>query len=434
MSRRGIRLARAASAAALAAALSIPSAWPAPEAPAPPAAPSSLTLDEAIRLAVGASPALRAARERVAVEEGLRHQAGLYPNPDLSLDATWFTDTWNYREAILTLRQPIPWHGKRGLMQHEADERIAAARADAESARLDLFLKVRESFYRIIWSGTILDLDRENLEAARAIHTAVEARVAAGDAAPFEALKAAVEVSRAESEVRQVEGERQAETAVFNLLLGLPASAATTVAAATSFAAPVDLAPIGQNAPEADLPDLLTRALRTQPEIQARAHAALAAGAAADLARLDPRPDIGVGPSFGTDQGEAMVGVGLSLKLPVWDRNQGRIAAADAGRRQAEAEVDAARLLVSSSVADAYGRFRSASDLRRLYQEGLLAQADSLVELARKSYDGGATGILDLLDARRTAILVKEDYYRACLDAALAAARLRRAVGEEDAP
>src|SRR4029077_2626350 len=99
----------------------------------------------------------------------------------------------------------------------------------------------------------------------------VDARVATGDAAPLESLKASVEVSRAESEVSRARGELAAETASFNLLLGLPADAPTVAAEPDS-----DLEPAGE------LPALQGRAMERQPEIQARQHAALAAAFAAE--------------------------------------------------------------------------------------------------------------------------------------------------------
>ena len=384
-----------------------------------------LTLEEAERRAVAASAALRAAEARVRREEALRQQSQRYPDPDMNIDTSSFLHGEGWRETIVSLQQRIPWHGKRGLAADEADERIAAARADVETARLDLVLRVRESFYRLVTADRILDLNRQNLEAAQGIRQAVDARVQAGDAAPFEELKAAVEVSRAESDVRQVQGEIDAERVVFNLLLGLPASEATTLQATDVGAAPGQMA---------ELANLVEQADAAQPELQARRHAARAAGFAAERARLEPRPDIGVGPAFGNDQGQALVGIGVSLRLPLWNRGRGLIAAAEADRDVALADAESAALSVSSLVADAYGRYRSASRLKLLYEEGLLAQADSLVDMTYKSYEGGASGILDLLDARRTAIAVKEEYYRATLDAAVAAARLARAIGAEGAP
>jgi len=387
--------------------------------PIPLSSGAPLSLSEAEQLAVAASPALRASAARIRREEAGLRQAGLLPNPDLALDANWFTRGLAERETILSLRQPIPAHGKRGLDKQEAAERIEMERADAERARLDLLLRVRESFYRIGFLERILEVLRQDLEAAQAVETAVESRVAEGDVPAFDGLRASVEVTRAENRTRQADGDLEAESAVFSLLLGRTGGGPLTVAA-----------PDLPDQPVADLPALVARSLETQPEIAAREHAARAAAIACDRARIDHRPDVAVGPTLGVDQGDAIVGVGLSLRLPAWDRGQGRIQSAEAARDEATADLEAVRLAVSSLLAEAYGRHHAAIARRRLYEEGLLKQADELVDLTRKSYEGGASGILDLLDARRTALAVKEEYYRACLDGALSAAQLRRAVGE----
>jgi outer membrane protein, heavy metal efflux system len=389
-------------------------------APSPAATPAPLSLAEAERLALGASPALKAGEALIRLEQGRLRQAGLYPNPDLSLDSSWFTGGSGSRETILSLRQPIAYPHKRDLEKQEAAERIEAARRDLERERLEILLEAREAHYRIHFAREVLTVEEEDLEATREVRKAVDARVAAGDAAPFESLKASVEVSRAETEVSRARGELAAETASFNLLLGLPADAPTVAAEPNP-----DLEPAGE------LPALQARALERQPEIQARRHTALAAGFAAERARLDRRPDLAVGPSLGHETGGSFVGAGISLKLPVWNRNQGNLAAAEASRDEALAQVDAARLAVSRLVADSYGRYRSARAQKLLFEQGLLSEAAQLVETARKAYEGGESGILEVLDARRTALAVREEYYRASLDAALAAVRLRRATGED---
>lgn len=402
----------------LLAAMSLPSVALCQEAVV--AGPAPLTLPGAERRALEASPSLKAADARIRQEEGLLRQAGLYPNPDLSLDLTRFTSDFSRKETVLSLRQPIPWHGKRDLEKKTALERIEAARLDRERLRLDLLLQVRESYFRVYFAGKVLQLDEEDLEATREIQKAVDTRVAAGDAAPLESLKASVEVSRADSQATLVRGELAAEISAFSLLLGLPADAPTTIGE-----------PEASLDPPGDLPELSKRALESQPEIRSREHAALAAGFAADRSRLDRRPDFAAGPTLGEDQGKSYVGAGVSLRLPLWNRNQGNIAAAEAGRQEAAAEVEATRLAVSRIVADSHGRFRSAREQQLLYEQRLLPRMAELLESARKSYEGGESGILDLLDARRTALAVREEYYRASLDAALAATRLRRAVGEE---
>jgi outer membrane protein, heavy metal efflux system len=381
-----------------------------------------ITLPEAERLAIAASPILAAAGARVRQAEGLRRQADLYPDPELTLDTSWFTTNGlDPRETILGFRQPIPYHGKRGLEKNETEERVAAARAAATRERLDLLLGVRESWYRIGYIGRILEAARSSVETTTEAKKAVDERVTAGDAPPSEALRAGVELSRAETEVRRVEGELESERAVFDLLLGLPPATSVTVAD------PVDMEPPGE-----DLAAILDRAAHADPEIQAREHLAQAAGFAAERARIEARPDLAIGPSVGRDQGESLVGVGFSLRLPLWNRARGLAAAAEAARDAAGAETGAARLTVESAVVESFRRYRSAAGLRQFYEQGLLAQADEAVTLATRAYEGGETGILDLLDARRTALAIKVDYYRACIEAAVAAARLRRAAADEE--
>lgn len=384
----------------------------------PPLAP--ITLLEAQQRAMASSPTLKSADARIRAEEGRLDQAGAFPNPELALEATRYTSGFTPRETFLTLLQPLPWHGKRDLEKHEAAERIEAAKRDRERERLDLLLEVRESYYRIFYAGEVLKVEEEDLEATRAVQKAVNTRVDAGDAAPFESLKASVELQRAESGLEIIRGEIAAETASFNLLLGLPTEAPTVLAA-----------PDQNLELEESLPELQTRALASQPEIQSRQHAALAAGYAAERAHLEPRPDIAVGPMIGTDTGATFAGIAMALKLPLWNRNRGGVAAAAAGRDEAEALVEVARLSVSRLVANSYGLYRAARMQQAAYEHGLLSQTAELVDTARKSYEGGESGLLDYLDARRTALAVRKEYYRASLDAVVAALRLRRAVGDD---
>ena len=170
-------------------------------------APPALILADAERRALDFSPALKAADARIRIEEGRLRQVGLYPNPDLSLDSSWLTSGFGNRETVLSLRQPIAYPALRDLLRREAVERLEAAHRDRDRERLDLLLEVRGSYDRLYFAAAILKVEEEDLEATRALQKAAEARVAAGDAPPFEALKAAVEVSRAESEVGRARGE-----------------------------------------------------------------------------------------------------------------------------------------------------------------------------------------------------------------------------------
>jgi cobalt-zinc-cadmium efflux system outer membrane protein len=377
-----------------------------------------LTLADAERLGEAASPSLLAAEAQVREAQGRLKQVGLYPNPDLVLDGTRFTNGDGPKETVLSLRQPLPWGSLRDAARAEAQERLAAAERTREQVRCDLLLEIRSAWMRSAFAAAIAEVKEEDLQAARELRQGAEARVAAGDAPPFEARRAAIESSRAEAQSARARGDLGAETASLNLLLGRP------VAAPARF-----VAPPGETATEEALDDLVARALASEPRLAAAAHLAEAAAHGAERARAERRPEFALGPTLGREEGLSYVGLGLAVRLPLWDRNQGGIAAAEAARDAAKSDVEAERLQATRTVAETWYRFRAARDQQTLLTGDLLKDAETMLDLARQAYQAGETGLLDYLDARRTVLALREESLRARLEAALQAARLTRALG-----
>ncbi|HEV8201139.1 MAG TPA: TolC family protein [Candidatus Polarisedimenticolia bacterium] len=402
-------------------AFSLVSAAP-PDASAP-VADEPLTLEEALRLGEAASPALVSAEAQVREAQGLLTQAGLYPNPDLVLDAVRFTNGDGPKETVLSLRQPLPWGSGREAARAEATERLAAAERTREQIRCDLLLEVRSAWMRAAFAAAIAEVKEEDLQAARELRQGAEARVTAGDAPPFEGRKAAIESSRAEAQAVRARGDRGAETASLNLLLGRAAETPARF-----------LAPEGPTAPEQALDDLVAQALASEPRLQAAEHRAEAAARGAERARVERRPLIAVGPTIGREEGESYAGLGVAFRLPLWDRNKGGIAAAEAARDAAKSDVEAERLQTTRTVAETWHRFRAARDQQALLTGDLLKDAETMLDLARQAYRAGETGLLDYLDARRTVLALREESLRARLEAALQAARLTRALGSDARP
>jgi cobalt-zinc-cadmium efflux system outer membrane protein len=382
-----------------------------------------LTLADAERLAEAASPALVAAGAQVREAEGRLTQVRRYPNPDLVIDSTRLTDGGGPKETALSFRQPLPWGSLREAARGEAEARLEAAERRREQVRCDLMLEVRGAYLRAAFAAAIVDVKEEDLETTRELREGAEARVAAGDAPPFEARKAAIEFGRAQGQAARARGDLAAETASLNLLLGRPAGTAVRFA-------PPEVATHKDESLEA----LTARAVASEPAVGAAAHRAEAAGQAARRARSERHGEIALGPTLGREEGESYAGLGLAFRLPLWDRNQGGVAAAEAARDAAEADADAARLQAERSVAENWHRFRAARDQRDALAGDLLGEAEKMLDLAREAYRAGETGLLDYLDARRTVLALREESLRARLDVALQAARLTRALGSDARP
>jgi cobalt-zinc-cadmium efflux system outer membrane protein len=96
------------------------------------------------------------------------------------------------------------------------------------------------------------------------------------------------------------------------------------------------------------------------------------------------------------------VGVGMSIDLPVHDRNQGNIAHAEVAARQAIEVETSTRYGVITDVVNAYAAFQTNDKVVNLFQSGYLDQARQSLDISQYIFDRGAGSLLDLLDAERT--------------------------------
>jgi len=170
---------------------------------------------------------------------------------------------------------------------------------------------------------------------------------------------------------------------------------------------------------------LLLRADASRGEIAALRHEIDAASFAERAAgrRLIPEPEV-VGGTKSSSVGAGDVGsvVAVHVALPLFDRSQPEQAAARARRAQAEAQRDALRAALRSQIA----AWREVVVERRQgaerYRAAAIQSAADLERIAQVSYDAGERGILELLDAHRSAATAR--LRQAALDLAVRQAEI----------
>src|SRR5437870_347598 len=107
---------------------------------------ATLSLDQAISQALESRASLRADAERVSVAEGMRKQAGLYPNPEFQFQNENLRPGQTYTRDVDTLamiNQPLDVLGKRGQRIAVADKSVARTRAEYDLSRQDIVRRVR---------------------------------------------------------------------------------------------------------------------------------------------------------------------------------------------------------------------------------------------------------------------------------------------------
>lgn len=383
--------------------------------------PAQLTLPQALQLALAHNPELAAVAAEIRIKDGDRRQAGLRPNPELSLELENFAGQGELRgadgaEATLQLSQLLELGGKRDRRRQLAVFEQAIAEQELAVKRLELTAATRKAFVQLLAAQQGLALAEEQVHLAEGVFTTVEARVAGGKVPAVERQRAEVTLAVARGAAVQA---------------GLALSGAQQeLALQWGGAEPLTPSALGTLEALPELPPLatLTARLEQTPEAARRQQQAAAGQARIALARAGAIPDLTLSlglRQFQQSDDTAML-AGVSLPLPLFDRNQGGIAAAGAALNQNRHRQQAALAQSRSALASGHAALVAAHGQARVLRDQVLPAAQRAFEAAELGYQVGKFDYLSVLDAQRTLFEVRGQYLQALTAAQLALTDLER--------
>jgi cobalt-zinc-cadmium efflux system outer membrane protein len=384
----------------------------------PAAFAQSLSLAEALSTAIDANPDLAAARQEIGISEGVRKQAGLIPNPEISYQVE---DTRrNTSTTTVALSQPLELGGKRrarvevatygqSVAQLELDRRVNSLRAD-----------VVQSYYAALRAQTGLNLAKQSLELTERGLRIVDGRVRAGKSSPVEATRAQVQLAEAKLQVRRAETLKSTAYQQLAQLIG------SSVTAFDRLDSP-DLSP--GKSPQAT--ELLAKLDQTADMRQALAQIDKSdASLGAEKAQRIPNLTVSVGSQYDRSIRERVNVVGLSMPLPLFDRNQGNILSASRRADQARDQRNAVELRLRSETQTAVNQWATAMQEVESYDKTILPSAQQAVDTATRGFEMGKFGFIEVLDAQRTLIVARGQYLDSLAAATNARAQVERVYGD----
>jgi len=368
----------------------------------------SITIEEALAQALTENPEFAAAQWNTGIAEGARTQAGLIPNPELS----WSVEDTRRESRITSIQvsQPIELGGKRGARIDVSERDQDAVAIDLERKKNTLRAEVIQAFYSALRAQEGLQLSTQSLDLANRGLQVVEGRVKAGKASPIEISRAQVQLSEIQLELNRARLNRSNAYKQLALITG-----ATT----PNF-----------DHVEGDLERLPH--LPSQPEMLARikdtADLRLAsmhiqrAESSLELEKSQRIPDINVsvGSQYDEGLGERVNLLGLSVPLPLFNRNQGNVMAAAQGADQARDLRNATELRLRMQAKQAFEQWESARSEVDLISGTLLPTAQQAVEGSVRGFEMGKFAFIDVLDAQRTLVSMRTQYLNT-LDEAISA-------------
>jgi cobalt-zinc-cadmium efflux system outer membrane protein len=369
----------------------------------------SLTLEQAVAIAERQHPQLAEAHALVEAAAGRAQQAGTFPNPELIVGAQQLpldSGASNQREFVAGVAQPIPLGSRLGKARvAELLEREVRARG-LEVARRDLRKRVHSAFATALYQERAAQAQLQIAQSFEKAVATTKARREAGDAVPEDQARVEMELARAKVEFHRSQNLREQSR------VALAAAIGDVTLKVNSLAGSLDAT--------FEIPTLesLAANLPSQPEARAAEAGLRASNARVDLAKVERIPDVKVEALYHRLEAtrENTLDIGLSIPLPLFDRNQGRVREARAEAAAAQARVRATQLDLNARLRETHATLTASLASSRAIKTEILPRADTILKTAETRYAAGDISLGEILPVRRDWAVLQLAYLESLRD------------------
>jgi outer membrane protein, heavy metal efflux system len=391
-----------------------------------------------VRRALTANAQLAATRLEIDRARARLRQAGLRPNPSLDFEQqNGILNSPGERGTTIGFSMPLELAGQRGRRIDLARAELEASEADVADRERRLASEVRLAYIETLAALREMEVTQNlyslDVETARV----VEARVEEGDASPLELNLLRAEVDRLQARRALIEGRLQSSAARLKQLVGIAPDEQLKLREAL-------MAPLLPD-PPASLDAAVDLALRTRPDLRfarlsedvARAGYRLTKAQAAPQVTAFARYSDILGTFDTTPVGvlndrDRLLAFGVSVTLPIFNRNQGAKAEAQLAITQAQRRREFTESVVRAEVTATYRRYEAAQASIQTYERGVIARSEQNVQTMRAAFQIGAFRVTELLAEQRRLVDMQREMTEALAERYRAMAELRAALGITD--
>lgn len=351
-------------------------------------------LPELIGLTLERNPRLAQVSWAVEAARGRAAQAGLCPNPTVNVtgnelgDRTGPSGIW----SVSTSQEIVTAH-KLGLSRAAALREADQATLRTVAERYGVLTEVRQAYFDAVVLQRRAEILTQLVKLAEESVASVEKLLKAKEAARLDVVQLEVDLER-------YRAEREAtERALPAAYQRLAASVGIQDLTACRLCGDLDT-PL----PEYDLDRVRLYVLGIHPDIRSAQLGVERAELLARRAEVEPIPNVTVGAGY-TRQGQNRSNdwdIGVSVPVPLWNRNQGNILAAKAQVGEATSQVERVRNDLVNRLATAFGTYSAARKRAERYKTSILPKAQETYQLSLRAYKGGQFEYLRVLASQRT--------------------------------
>jgi cobalt-zinc-cadmium efflux system outer membrane protein len=394
----------------------------------------TISLDDAIQMALRHNHNLLAARTGIQQSEAEETTANLRPNPVILGDSQFLPVfqpnqfSADYIDDTAQFDLGVSYLFERGRKrQHRlqaAKDQTAVTRSQVADNERSLTFSVASQFINVELAESTLELAMQDLKSFQNTVDITQARYKAGDIGEDDLLKIKLQMLQYQTDLSAAQLARVQGLSDLRQLLGYE-SIGPDYDVAGSF----DYQPVAGN-----LEDFQAKALLNRPDLQTARLGVTAATSQHELQKAIGKRDVTGQVSYTHLSYSNDLSLFGQIQMPIFDRNQGEIARAGFAITQAQEQEKFASGQVMTDVRDAFESLHTNDQIVGLYRSGYLSEAQESRDISEYAYKHGAASLLDFLDAERSNRATQLGYRQALSSYLLALEQLREAVGTRSLP
>ncbi len=363
-----------------------------------------LSLPEVLELVLKRNPRLAIFDYELRAADARKLQAGLWPNPSLSLESEEFSGDrsgFSDSENTIQLNQPIVLGGKIKLNREIAEQERDVIQWEYETDKQEVLTDAKKAFYKVLKAQEKLKLAQKTADIAQSLLRVAKDKLQAGAVPPLEVIKAQVEASRSQIALLSASKELEVERKVLASLWG---------AETADFGSCQGELELEFSLPSLDeLKQLITK---NHPLFKGLETSKTKRDMELSRARAEWIPDIELG--FGArhlEREDANTFVaGISIPLPLFNRNQGGVQEALINLDKVDQEKLSIENRLMRQLNEIYPSLESLQQQVDTFQQTILPNAKEALDIATEGYKLGKFDYLNVLDAQQTLAQVREEY------------------------
>ncbi len=382
--------------------------------------PQSLSLTQAVQLALKNNPAVKQANAAVQIAQDEEHFAASLPSPTLSLAQHTGVKTGGLDEDIL-VTQDLPLGDKLRQRIYAARSGVAAAKNQYGLIKSNLVYQVQQAYYTALQAEAQYRLAQDNLRTVQRFQAAAKTQFKAGTVPQSNVVRSEIAVAQADQTLTDAQASRSNALDKLTSLLDFPQGQQVKLTGELNFT------PI-----HSTLDELQAYALIHRQDLLAAQQTTSADTSLVHLAKAQSQPDMFVEyrhTPLDFRPGGNSLRVGIIFPLFDLGAIRSKVHAAQAQLRAQSAATKLTALTVQLDVKTAYNNLVAAQRVVQSFQNGRLQRAKELLRMVQIGYSHGANSYLEYIDAQQTYAIEQTNTVNALASYDLALAALQHAVG-----